>query len=80
MNNIEGNMDGIDRKTIVQTSICIEKNCGKQFGITAGEMEFYSNKVDPNTGRALQLPKRCKDCRQLRRLQAQQGNGYGENH
>ncbi len=33
------------------------KNCGKQFTLSNGEIEFYKSKN-------LNIPKRCKDCRQ----------------
>lgn len=36
------------------------KNCWRSFTITRGEYEYFTN-------RGWELPKRCKDCRSLRR-------------
>ena len=36
--------------------VCVCKQCGKEFVLTDGEIEFYKSK-------GLNLPKRCKDCR-----------------
>lgn len=38
------------------------KQCGKQFGIDDGEIQFYKSKN-------LSLPKRCKECRQSNKLE-----------
>lgn len=36
------------------------KDCGKEFNITPGEMKFYE-------ANNLKLPKRCPDCRTIRK-------------
>lgn len=49
-----------DRMTVVETRVCIEKDCGKTFYITKGNKDFYLSKGMP-------LPKRCEKCRLQRR-------------
>ena len=38
------------------------KDCGKEFEITEGELDFYASQTDPS-GNPFSLPKRCKECR-----------------
>lgn len=47
--------------------MCKCKDCGKTFFISKGEKEFYLSKK-------LELPKRCKECRILRRLKRMNKN------
>lgn len=50
----------LERKNqVVQTCTCTQ--CNREFTIKVGEVEFYES-------RNLVLPKRCKDCRDSRRL------------
>ena len=46
-------------------NVCVD--CGKPFELTAGERAWYATHKDLKTGEALQLPKRCKPCRDLRK-------------
>lgn len=41
-------------------------DCGAEFTITEGEVEFYSSK-------GMQLPRRCKECRAKRKAQKNGG-------
>jgi hypothetical protein len=43
--------------------VCWVKGCGKTFTLTAGEQEFFSTKIDPETNEPLRMPSRCPDCR-----------------
>lgn len=51
----------MEKQDLVQTC----KDCGKEFVITVSEQEFYASKE-------LALPKRCADCRKVRKAQFQQ--------
>ncbi len=51
-----------------KTLICEE--CGQEFVFTAGEQEFYKEKVFDNE------PKRCKDCRDKKKAERR---SYREN-
>ena len=42
------------------------KDCGKEFELTQGEIEFYESK-------GLELPKRCKECRTLNKKRGKAG-------
>lgn len=59
---------------------CVEKDCRKQFEVTAGEQEFFAQK-------GFALPKRCKECRNRRKREdnsafggvaRQMRGGYGK--
>lgn len=50
----------VERNEVYKKEIC--KDCGKIFGITNGENEWYKN-------RGWDLPIRCKDCRKKRKGQ-----------
>ena len=45
-------------------------DCGQQFIFTTGEQEFYSSRGLQNE------PKRCPECRQVRKSQRYGNNGY----
>lgn len=47
------------------TRQCVEKDCGKDFVITANEQNFYSSKN-------FELPKRCKACREKKKAKQQE--------
>lgn len=46
------------------------KECGTEFEISESEQAFYTKK-------SLQLPKRCKPCRELRKKEAQSEGSRG---
>lgn len=43
------------------------KDCEKDFELSQGEIDFYKSK-------GFELPKRCKQCRRIRKQQAQAQN------
>lgn len=51
-----------------EIKICID--CGKEFELTEGEIEFYTNKVGDD-GKPFTLPKRCKQDRLKKRMRSQ---------
>jgi len=56
------------------TRQCIERDCGKEFIITAGEQEFFASKE------GFQLPKRCKDCRDRKKRESNSPFGDAARH
>jgi len=46
-------------------------DCGQQFTFTAGEQEFYSSRSLQNE------PKRCPECRQVRKSERYGNSSYG---
>jgi len=46
-------------------NVCLD--CGKPFELTAGERAWYATHKDLKTGESLQMPKRCKPCRERRK-------------
>ena len=45
------------------------KQCGKEFELSSGELEFYESKN-------LELPKRCKECRQEKKIERKKTTAY----
>lgn len=54
---------------VAYNGVC--KDCGKKFYVTAGEAEWLKS-------RGLEMPKRCYECRTVRRLAKANGNRAAE--
>lgn len=52
-----------------KTLVC--RDCGREFVFTAGEQEFYESRGLVNE------PRRCPECRQIRRKGSYSGTGQG---
>lgn len=57
-----------------EVKIC--RDCGNQFELTAGELEFYTAKIQQDPTFA--MPKRCQVCRRKKKLERakERGNAY----
>lgn len=61
-------LDVMRRETYTRCT-CVD--CRRDFTITYGEREFYQSK-------GLKLPRRCKDCRNMKKESMR--NGYGRSY
>ena len=56
------------RKEVYEWRNCVEDECGhKKFFISVAEKEYFDSRIDEETGKSFDLPKRCYACRVKRR-------------